>query len=85
MKMTILMGHWLSERYHHHYAKAQNLGRRLRASYGEALERNDVLVLPTTAMKAMPIPTGGGLMDILAGALRNLHNTSAFDATGTRR
>jgi Asp-tRNA(Asn)/Glu-tRNA(Gln) amidotransferase A subunit family amidase len=83
VKMTILMGHWLSERYHHHYyAKAQNLGRRLRASYDEALERDDVLVLPTTAMKAMPIPTGRGLMDILAAALGNLHNTAAFDVTG---
>src|SRR5439155_4121997 len=49
VKMTILMGQWLSERYHHHYyAKAQNLGRRLRAQYDAALARHDVLVLPTT-------------------------------------
>jgi amidase len=83
VKMTILMGHWLSARYHHHYyAKAQNLGRRLRASYAEALERYDVLVMPTTAMKAMPIPVDGGLMDILGAALGNLHNTAPFDVTG---
>ena len=83
VKMTILMGQWLSERYHHHYyAKAQNLGRRLRAQYDAALARYDVLVLPTTAMKAMPIPTGGGLMEILAAALGNLHNTAPFDVTG---
>ena len=83
VKMTILMGQWLSDRYHHHYyAKAQNLGRRLRAEYDAALARCDVLVLPTTAMKAMPIPTGGGLMEILAAALGNLHNTAPFDVTG---
>ena len=83
VKMTILMGQWLSERYHHHYyAKAQNLGRRLRADYDAALAGHDVLVLPTTAMTAMRVPTGGGLMDILAAALGNLHNTAPFDVTG---
>jgi amidase len=81
--MTILLGQWLSEHYHHHYyAKAQNLGRRLRAHYDAALTGHDVLLLPTTAMKAMPIPTGGGLMEILAAALGNLHNTAPFDVTG---
>ena len=31
VKLTVLLGAYLSERYHHHYyAKAQNLGRRLR-------------------------------------------------------
>jgi amidase len=83
VKMTILMGQWLSEHYHHHYyAKAQNLGRRLRADYDAALTGHDVLVLPTTAMKAMPIPTAGGLTEILAAALGNLHNTAPFDVTG---
>src|SRR3954471_1752797 len=73
----------MSERYnHHYYAKAQNLGRRLRAAYAEALERCDVLVLPTTAMKAQPIPTSGALLEILGGALGNPHNTAAFDVTG---
>jgi amidase len=76
-------GQWLSERYHHHYyAKAQNLGRRLGAGYAEALERYDVLVMPTTAMKAMPIPVDGGLMDILGAELGNLHITAPFDVTG---
>jgi len=38
VKLTVLLGHYLSEDYnHHYYAKAQNLGRRLRARYDEAL------------------------------------------------
>jgi amidase len=83
VKLTALLGAYLSHDYnHHYYAKAQNLGRRLKARYAEALERYDVLLLPTTAMKAMPIPVEGGIPDVLAAALGNLHNTSPFDVTG---
>src|SRR4051794_893507 len=43
VKLTMLLGAYLSERYnHHYYAKAQNLGRRLRAAYDDALEGVDV-------------------------------------------
>jgi amidase len=83
VKLTMLLGAYLSEVYnHHYYAKGQNLGRRLKACYAEALERFDVLVLPTTAMKARPFPVDGGIPDVLAAALGNLHNTAAFDVTG---
>jgi amidase len=79
----VLLGAYLSEDYnHHYYAKAQNLGRRLKARYAEALERYDALLLPTTAMKAKPIPVDGGIPEILAAALGNLHNTAPFDVTG---
>jgi amidase len=83
VKLTVLLGGYLSDDYnHHYYAKAQNLGRRLKARYAEALERYDVLLLPTTAMKAQPIPAEPKIPDILAAALGNLHNTSPFDVTG---
>jgi amidase len=83
VKLTVLLGGYLSDDYnHHYYAKAQNLGRRLKAHYAEALERYDVLLLPTTAMKAQPIPAERTIPDILAAALSNLHNTSPFDVTG---
>jgi amidase len=83
VKLTVLLGGYLSDDYnHHYYAKAQNLGRRLKARYAEALERYDVLLLPTTAMKAKPIPVEPTIPDVLAAALGNLHNTSPFDVTG---
>jgi amidase len=83
VKLTVLLGGYLSDDYnHHYYAKAQNLGRRLTARYAEALERYDVLLLPTTAMKAQPIPVEATIPDVLAAALGNLHNTSPFDVTG---
>jgi amidase len=83
VKLTALLGGYLSDRYnHHYYAKAQNLGRRLRARYSEALQRYDVLAMPTTAMTARPIPADRSITEILAAALGNLHNTSPFDVTG---
>jgi amidase len=84
VKLTMLLGHYLSDRYnHHYYAKAQNLGRRLRAAYGEALERYDVLALPTTPMTAMRIPPPGApIADVLTAALSNIANTAPIDVTG---
>jgi amidase len=83
VKLTALLGAYLSDDYnHHYYAKAQNLGRRLRGEYAAALEHCDVLLLPTTAMRAMKIPVDGSIVDVLGAALGNLHNTSPFDVTG---
>ena len=84
VKLTMLLGRYLSERYnHHYYAKGQNLGRRLRDAYGDALERVDVLALPTTPMKAMRIPPpGASIADVLTAALSNIANTAPFDVTG---
>src|SRR3954464_14761578 len=84
VKLTMLLGHYLSESYnHHYYAKAQNLGRRLRAAYGEALERFDVLALPTTPMKAMRRPAvDAPIEERLGAALGNIFNTAPIDVTG---
>ena len=38
--------------------------------------------VPTTAMKARPIPVDAEIPEVLAAALGNLHNTSPFDVTG---
>ncbi len=83
VKLTALAGHYVSERYnHHYYAKAQNLRRVLRERYDEALQNHDVLVLPTTPMKAMRKPQDRQLRSLLGAALGNLFNTAAFDVTG---
>jgi amidase len=83
VKLTVLLGHYLSESYnHHYYAKAQNLGRRLRAAYAAALESCDVLLLPTTPMKAFAIPSERTVANVLAAALGNIVNTAPFDVTG---
>ncbi len=83
VKLTAMVGQYMSERYnHHYYAKAQNLSRRLRAQYNQALSTYDILVLPTTPMKAMPLPSGDGLAELFATALGMLDNTAPFDVTG---
>jgi amidase len=83
VKLVLVVGSYVSETAHHHYyAKGQNLGRRLCASYDEALAKADVLLLPTTAMKARPIPAGRSLEEIFLSAAGNIHNTAPFDVTG---
>ena len=74
VKLTMLVGEYMAQRYdRHYYAKGQNLSRRLRAAYDAALERFDVLVMPTTAMKALPLPRAdASVTEIVASALANL-------------
>ena len=83
VKATVLAGHYMSTRYNrHYYAKAQNLGRRLSEQYDAALKQVDLLVLPTTPMKAMRKPEDRSLSTVLSSALGNLYNTAPFDITG---
>lgn len=83
VKLTVLAGHYMTEEYNrHYYGKAQNISRRLRAEYDRALEQCDLLLMPTTAMKAVRRPADRELGSILAAALGNLHNTAPFDVSG---
>jgi amidase len=83
VKITAAVGAYLSEKYnHHYYAKAQNLGRQLRSAYDVALADYDVLVLPTTPMKAQPRPDSPGPKELISTALGMINNTSPFDVTG---
>ncbi|HUE80766.1 MAG TPA: amidase family protein, partial [Pyrinomonadaceae bacterium] len=64
------------------YAKAVNLIRRLRADYDHALANVDLLVMPTTPMKAQPLPPTDAPAGVQIGAAwSNLGNTSPFDVS----
>ena len=64
------------------YAKAANAIRRLRAAYDQALTSVDLLLLPTTPMKAQPLPSADAPADVRIGAAwMNLGNTSPFDVS----
>ncbi len=84
VKLTVLTGQYLQDRYHgRHYARAQNLGRRLAAAYDEALRQVDLLVMPTVPMRATPIPGAGcDREESVARALEMIPNTCPFDVTG---
>lgn len=82
VKMVLLLGHYLGERYHgRYYARGQNLRRTLRAAYDAALQEVDLLAMPTTPQKAQPFPSGG-LAEYMAAALNMINNTCPFDVTG---
>lgn len=83
VKLVVLLGQYMSDRYNgHYYAKAQNLARTLRAAYDAALAEADVLLMPTTPMRAMPLPENPDLPTYFRTALGMLHNTCPFDITG---
>ena len=84
LKVTLLSAEHIRRHAHHHYyAKARALARRLRDAYDEALSEYDVLVMPTTAMRAYrPPPPGASVEEIVSAALGNLHNVVQFDLTG---
>ncbi len=83
LKNTMLLGQYMVTRYRgHYYAKAQNLVRRLRAAYDEALSRYDLLLMPTLPMVATPLPEANApVAEILQRAFEMLPNTAPFDCT----
>jgi len=84
VKLVILMGQYMRDVYHgKYYAKAQNLGRQLKQVYDEALQTYDVLVMPTTPMKATPLPSSDASREEkVSRALEMIVNTAPFDVTG---
>ncbi|MGJ3261906.1 MAG: amidase family protein, partial [Salinarimonas sp.] len=84
LKISMFVGQWMLERYRgHFYAKAQNLSRKLRADYDEALSRYDLLVMPTVPITAQPIPAPDDpLATYIQRAFEAIANTAPFDASG---
>lgn len=74
----------MQDYYHNRfYAVAQNLGRKLKEAYDEALQKYDLLVMPTLPLKATLIPTPDtSREDSIARALEMIPNTAPFDVTG---
>ena len=84
LKLHALAGQWMHDTYHgRFYAKAQNASRLLRQAYDDALTAVDVLVLPTTPIKATPIPPPGISVSESARIAHQMGaNTSPFNAAG---
>jgi amidase len=84
VKLQAIVGQWMHETYRGlFYAKAQNLGRALTRAYDEALGRVDLLVLPTTPVKAQLLPTRPvSATESTEIAHRMGANTSPFNVSG---
>jgi amidase len=83
-KLNVLLGEYVRRNYHgHYYAKAQNLMRDVARGYDAALEECDILVMPTTPMKATPLPPPDcGLDEFIIRSEEALPNTAPFCASG---
>lgn len=84
-KMLILLSDYMAQNYYgKYYAKAQNLARELSTAYAYALENVDVLVMPTTPMKAQPLPKDDqSLKEYVDSGLGIMKlNTGPFNVTG---
>jgi amidase len=66
-----------------HYAMARNVERVLTAAYDAALAEYDVLVMPTSPIRATPLPEPDApVAELLLRGTEMLANTAAFDVTG---
>jgi amidase len=84
-QLYLLLGKYLQRFHGRYYAKAKNLVKRLRRAYDAALEQHDLLLMPTTAIKAVRNPaTRAGLTteDMMSGAFATISNTCQFDISG---
>ena len=84
LKISMFAGEYFMRNYRgHFYAKAQNLSRLLSKSYDDALSRYDLLLMPTTPMKATPIPPANSPLALWCQrGFEMLANTCPFDVTG---
>jgi amidase len=83
-KMFLMLGVYMRDNYHgHFYAKAQNAARGLKATYDATLGAHDLLVMPTLATVAPPLPSPEcSREDYIASALGMVGNTAQFNITG---
>ena len=84
IKIASIFSKYTVQRYGgRYYGKAQNIRRRLRAAYDAALKAHDLLLLPTTPMKATPIPKKGATpQEITRRSWEATGNTCPFNVTG---
>ncbi|CAB3681892.1 Amidase [Achromobacter animicus] len=84
VKTCLLAGEYFYARYGgQYYGKAQNLARRLRQAYDQALDRVDMLLMPTVPMRAPRLIDAGAAPDLfVTRALEMNANTAPFDVTG---
>ncbi|MVA36293.1 amidase [Agrobacterium vitis] len=84
LKLAMLTGGWaISEHNGRYYAKAQNLARRIKAAYDNALASCDLLLMPTLPRVASPLPSSDApLSEIIQRAAELNVNTCPFDVTG---
>ncbi|TXL73176.1 amidase [Vineibacter terrae] len=82
-KLFTLFGTYVRKYYgSRYYGKAMNICRRLTAAYDAALSEHDLLLMPTTPIKATPLPPADAPRELyVERALNMISNTAPFDIT----
>ncbi|MBT9385092.1 amidase [Pseudooceanicola sp. CBS1P-1] len=82
-KIALLAGRYVTQKYGtRYYGKAMNISRRLRAAYDAQLAQVDLLLMPTTAVTAQPLPgPDATLAEIVTHAHQPVAITCPFDIT----
>jgi amidase len=82
-KLAALFASYIRSHYgNHYYGKAVGLARRLTAEYDAILATHDLLLMPTTPMKAQPLPgPGAGREEIVERAREMAANTAPFNVS----
>jgi amidase len=82
-KALLMLGTYMTNTYGpRYYGKAVNITRRLTAAYDAALKDYDLLLMPTTPMKATPLPAADAKREeYVQRALEMISNTAPFDLT----
>jgi amidase len=82
-KVLMMLGTYMNNVYgSRYYGKAVNITRRLTAAYDQVLQECDLLLMPTTPMKATPLPAPNATREeYVQRALEMISNTAPFDLT----
>ena len=80
-KLFLMLGTYILNNHGpRYYGKAMNINRRLVAAYDQALAEHHLLLMPTTPMKATPLPKpGASREEYVQRALEMITNTAPFD------
>jgi len=80
-KLLTVFGTYIRKYYgSRYYGKAMNITRLLIAAYDAALAQHDLLLMPTTPMKAQPLPAANASREeYVQRALEMITNTAPFD------
>jgi amidase len=82
-KLFLMLGTYINGAHgSRYYGKAMNIARRLTAAYDQVLAQVDLLLMPTTPMKATPLPgPEASREEYVQRALEMIGNTAPFDIT----
>jgi amidase len=84
LKICMFIGQYFLKHHRgHYYAKSQNLARKLKEAYNALFRAYDILLMPTTPMKATPLPPPDASLALYCQrAFEMIPNTCPFDVTG---